>query len=320
MNRSERNRLVVENLPLVGYLVSEVWAKARHLSRDDLASAGSLALITSADAFDASLGVPFGAFARRRIIGAFADEMRSNDWATRMARRRIKDTRQVQETLAAALGRSATVDEVAAALGVDRETALAGLADSERTLTALDDTTAEFLVADTVLPEESLLSAERLTYLRAAVVALPERMRSIIEQVYFEDRSVKEIAADLGITHSAVSQQRSEAIRLLRDGLGTHYADDAEADFVPESTVAPARRSAYLSRMADQAMLGMAHLAHDRMPDAARVLSVAPAMAAGTAGTAGSSAPAMLGLAGVTDITAASPSLLDSRELFSSNG
>ncbi|POH62132.1 MULTISPECIES: sigma-70 family RNA polymerase sigma factor [Cryobacterium] len=311
MNRSERNRLVVDNLPLVGYLVSEVWAKARHLSRDDLASAGSLALITSADAFDPALGVPFGAFARRRIIGAFADEMRSNDWATRMARRRIKDTRQVQETLASALGRSATVDEIASALGVDRETALAGLADSERTLSTLDDSTAEFLVADTVLPEESLLSAERLAYLRAGVSALPERMRLIIEQVYFEDRSVKEIAASLGITHSAVSQQRSEAIRLLRDGLGTHYADDAEADFVPESTVAPARRSAYLSRMADQAMLGMAHLAHDRMPAAVPVLSAAPAAPM---------AYTVDGLAGVTDIAHAEAVTLDSRELFSSNG
>ncbi|TFC59204.1 sigma-70 family RNA polymerase sigma factor [Cryobacterium sp. TMB1-7] len=311
MNRSERNRLVVDNLPLVGYLVSEVWAKARHLSRDDLASAGSLALITSADAFDPDLGVPFGAFARRRIIGAFADEMRSNDWATRMARRRIKDTRQVQETLASALGRSATVDEIASALGVDRETALAGLADSERTLSTLDDSTAEFLVADTVLPEESLLSAERLAYLRAGVSALPERMRLIIEQVYFEDRSVKEIAASLGITHSAVSQQRSEAIRLLRDGLGTHYADDAEADFVPESTVAPARRSAYLSRMADQAMLGMARLAHDRMPAAVPVLSAAPAAPM---------AYTVDGLAGVTDIANAEAVTLDSRELFSSNG
>ena len=326
MNRSARNKLVVENLPLVGYLVSEVWAKARHLSRDDLASAGSLALITSADAFDPALGVPFGAFARRRIIGAFADEMRSNDWATRMARRRIKDTRQVQETLAAALGRSATVDEVAAALGVDRETALAGLADSERTLTALDDTTAEFLVADTVLPEESLLSTERLAYLRAAVVALPERMRSIIEQVYFEDRSVKEIAADLGITHSAVSQQRSEAIRLLRDGMGTHYADDAETDYVPESTVAPARRSAYLSRMADQAMLGMAILAHDRVADAVPTFSAGPLVSSAAVASAAD------GLAGVTDINVGQatavglasavgqPIALDSRELFSSNG
>jgi RNA polymerase sigma factor for flagellar operon FliA len=258
LNRVERNQLVIENLPLVGYLVSEVWAKARHLSRDDLASAGALALITSAEAFNAELGVPFGAFARRRIIGAFADEMRSNDWATRMARRRIKDTRAVQDTLVAALGRTATVDEIAAALGVDRETAAAGLADSARTLSTLDDTTAEFLVSGTELPEESLLSAERLAYLRAAIDALPEKMRQIIEQVYFDDRSVKEIAAELGITHSAVSQQRAEAIRLLRDGMGTHYADDSEAEYVPESRIAPARRSAYLARLADQAMLGLA--------------------------------------------------------------
>lgn len=262
MNRTERNRLVTDNLPLVGYLVSEVWAKARHLSRDDLASAGALALVTCADAFNPDLGVPFGAFARRRIIGAFADEMRSNDWATRTARRRIKETRAVQETLAAALGRAASVDEIAAALGVDRETAAAGLADSERTVVALDDTTSEFIAASTALPGESLLSAERLAYLRAAVLALPPKMREIIEQVYFDDRPVKDIAADLGITHSAVSQQRAEAIRLLRDGLGTHYADD-EADYVPESRVAPARRSAYLARLADHAMLG---IVQERMP------------------------------------------------------
>lgn len=98
MDRSERNALVVENLPLVGYLVSEVWSRATHLSRDDLASAGSVGLIHAAEAFKPELGVPFGAFARRRILGAFADEMRSSDWASRTIRKRIKETLQVQET------------------------------------------------------------------------------------------------------------------------------------------------------------------------------------------------------------------------------
>ena len=266
MNRTERNTLVTENLPLVGYLVSEVWAKARHLSRDDLASAGAVALITSAAAFNPALGIPFGAFARRRIIGAFADEMRANDWATRSARRRIKETLAVQETLASTLGRTPRAEEIAAALGVDRETAVAGLADAARTLSTLDDTTAEFLVADTALPEDSLLRVERLMYLRASIAALPEKMRYIVEQIYFGDRAVKDIAAELGTTHSAVSQQRSEAIRLLRDGLGTHYADDAQAEYVPESRIAPARRSAYLARLADQAVVGMTRAARDELP------------------------------------------------------
>ncbi|WP_426517254.1 hypothetical protein ACPPVQ_20085 [Diaminobutyricibacter sp. McL0618] len=51
MNRSDRNKLVIGNLPLVGCLVSDRCARASHLSRDDLASAGALALVTAADAW-----------------------------------------------------------------------------------------------------------------------------------------------------------------------------------------------------------------------------------------------------------------------------
>ena len=253
VERHERNKLVVENLPLVGYLVSEVWAKARHLSRDDLASAGALALISSADSFRPELGIPFGAFARRRIVGAFADEMRSEDWATRGARRRIKDTLAVQDTLTAAMGRKPKVDEVAAALGVDIESAAAGMADAARVVVALDETVAEALVAESALPEETLLSAERLSYLHSAVAALPEKMRVVISAIYFDDKTVKEIAEESGTTHSAVSQLRSEAVRLLRDGLESHYAD-GNAEHTPVSRVAVSSRSAYLARMAEHAM------------------------------------------------------------------
>ena len=268
----------MQNLPLVGYLVSEVWAKATHLSRDDLASAGAVALITSADAFDPTLGIPFGAFARRRIVGSFADEMRSSDWASRGARHRIKETLAVKETLTAALGRTPTVDEIASSLGVDRSEVTAGLTDAARTITTLDDSTVEFLIADTALPEESLLSSERLDYLAAAVEALPEKMRIIVRQVYFEDRSVKEIADEMGITHSAVSQQRAEAIRLLRDGLETHYSDAYYCDesprgsatgYQPVSRIAPAARSAYLARVASYAMAELSHLSQSQASSAA---------------------------------------------------
>ena len=274
MNRAERNRLVVENLPLVGYLVSEVCAKATHLSRDDLASAGSVALVTSADSFDPGLGVPFGAYARRRIVGAFADEMRSSDWAPRSARRRIKETLAVQETLTGALGRTPTVDEIASALGVDRADARSALADASRTVFCLDDSVADFLAADLPTPEGFLLASERLEYLRAAVAALPERMRYIVEEVYFRDRTVKELAEELGSTHSAVSQQRAEAVRLLRDGLGTHYADDGAAPQV-SSRIAPARRTAYLTVLGDRTAGGITR--HLTARNGVRVMPDVPA-------------------------------------------
>ena len=64
-------------------------------------------------------------------------------------------------------------------------------------------------------------------------------MRYVVEDTYFGDRTVKDLAAELGSTHAAVSQQRSEAIRLMRDGLTAHYADDPEQPFEPQSRITP---------------------------------------------------------------------------------
>lgn len=257
MNRVERNEMVTQHLPLVGYLVSDLCSKASHLSRDDLASVGAVALITSADSFDPALGVPFGAFARRRILGAFADEMRANDWATRSARRRIRETMSVYETLAASLGRTPSVEEVAAALGVHQSVVESALADASRTITPLDDAVVDTLAAETLSPEESILADERLTYIREAVKALPERMRYVVEEIYFRDRTVKQIAAELGSTHAAVSQQRSEAIRLMRDGLATHYADDPSQEVEVQSRITERRRNAYLSELSEATLGGI---------------------------------------------------------------
>ncbi|MDQ1531631.1 MAG: polymerase sigma factor FliA [Microbacteriaceae bacterium] len=244
-----RNDLVRENLAIVGYLVNEVARKATHVSRDDLASAGALGLLLAADTYDPSLGVPFGAFARRRILGAIADEMRAADWASRTTRRRIKDSLQVQESLTNALGRSPSLDEIAESLGVDRKTAGDVLADASRTVTALDESVGDVLAAQAASPEDALLETERTRYVAAAVQALPERMRYIVEQIYYHDRSVNDLAEELGLTHSAVSQQRSEAVRLMRDGLEAHYFETPSAD--AHSRIAPARRAAYLARLAE---------------------------------------------------------------------
>ncbi|MHA7219388.1 sigma-70 family RNA polymerase sigma factor [Arthrobacter sp. MDT1-48-3] len=249
MNSREREKLIVDNLPLVGYLVSTLCARATHLSRDDLASVGAIALITSADSFDPTLGVPFGAYARRRITGAFADEMRSNDWAPRSARRRIGDTIAAQDTLAASLGRTPTTDELAMTLGVSRHEVQAALGDAARSVQALDETVLDIVPCLDQLPEASLLADEQVRHIRAAVAHLPARMRHIIQEVFFEGRSVTEVAAELGTTHSAVSQQKSEALRLLQDGLATHYSDTAGSAPAPISRVSPKRRAEYLSAL-----------------------------------------------------------------------
>ena len=80
--------LVVEHLPIVGYNVSEILHRVPPtVSRDELASAGALALVLAARAYDPSTNVPFARYATLRIKGALLDELRSMDWASRGARR-----------------------------------------------------------------------------------------------------------------------------------------------------------------------------------------------------------------------------------------
>jgi RNA polymerase sigma factor for flagellar operon FliA len=267
---AERNLLIEENLPLVGYLARELHSRATHVPLEELASVGALALVTAADAFDPNLGVPFGAYARRRILGAFADEMRSMDWASRGIRKRIKETTAIRDTLTANLGRTATADEIAATMGVSRETVVEALDDAGRTVTSLDDSSVYEVPSGMVLPEESVLERERREALAHAVAALPERMRLIIHAVYVEERPVKDIAEELGVSHSAVSQQRSEAVRLLHDALERYSEGDA---MVPVSRVSVETRDAYFARI-------------DALDPAARPITPHPAATAARAATA----------------------------------
>lgn len=258
MERQARNQLVLDNLPLVGYLAAELCAKATHLSREDLASVGAIALITAAEAFDDSLGVPFGAYARRRILGAFADDMRSNDWATRGARKKITETRSVQDSLSAALGRTPTVAELSEALGMDQTATLAVLSDSARTVVSIDDTMNDYLVSGTETPEEALLDAEHAKVIRDAVAALPDNLRVIIERIYFGGSTVKELAAELGVTHSAVSQRRTTAMKLLYEGLQTRYVpEQAPAAESTLTRAATQRRERYLEDFGERAAGGI---------------------------------------------------------------
>ncbi len=289
MEKAERNRLVVDHLPLVGYLVSELCGRATHLSREDLASVGAVGLVLAADAYDPSTGVPFGAYARRRITGALVDELRSLDWAGRGTRQRIKALQSMTETLAARLGRAPTHDEMAAALGLTSDQVRACLADAARTVGPLDEA-AEALTADIVAPEDSVLELERVRYLGAAVAALPERLRLIVTEIYLEGRAVKDVAADLGLTSSAVSQQRGEALRLLRGGLEQHYADDTVASgrtgAADHAAVPTPRRAAYLENLGE-AVHGL-RCVHARQPG---VGHPAPASAVPTASAGGALVP-----------------------------
>lgn len=254
-----RDDTVKAHMPLVGHLVREMLARVpAHVSRDDLLSAGYAALVAAARGFDDDRGVPFARFAAARVRGALLDELRGLDWASRSVRQRARRTDSARQELTAELGRTPTVAEVADRLGCSVEDIEAADDDVQRavvfSLQGFATAGAEDLVTEkTPGPEDMLISRERTGYLAHAIEALPDRLRAVIRGYFFEERPMAQIAVELGVTESRVSQLRSEALGLLRDGLNTHL-DPALAITVKDGCVAR-RRAAYFESIADRGTL-----------------------------------------------------------------
>ncbi|MFI5892164.1 sigma-70 family RNA polymerase sigma factor [Actinoplanes sp. NPDC051513] len=246
--------LIRENMALVGHMVREMLFKVPpHVHRDDLASAGYTALVTAAKAFDTERGIPFGRFAAARVRGALLDELRSMDWATRSVRSRARRADVARQELTTRLGRTPTPTELAELLGV----AVAELAnvddDVQRaavlSLQGFAVGTAEDMVTESSMnPEELLLHRERIGYLHDAVAVLPERLRFVVEASFLRERPLSEVAAELGVTESRVSQLRTEALALLKDGLATHM-EQQETGNAKDGCVAR-RRAVYAAQIA----------------------------------------------------------------------
>jgi RNA polymerase sigma factor for flagellar operon FliA len=252
--------LIRENMPLVGHLVREMLFKVpAHVNRDDLASAGYAALVTAAQAFDTQRGIPFGRFAAVRIRGALLDELRGMDWASRSVRARARRADVARQELTARLGRTPSPTELAELLGVGVGELNSVDDDVQRaavlSLQGFTAGTAEDMVTDPDLnPEEMLLHRERLGYLHDAVAVLPERLRFVVEASFLQERPLSEVAAELGVTESRVSQLRTEALALLKDGLTTHLTEKDNGTAKGDGCVAR-RRAAYAAEIATRSTL-----------------------------------------------------------------
>jgi RNA polymerase sigma factor for flagellar operon FliA len=256
---SEVHSLVEGNIALVGHIVRELMTRLpAHVSRDDLVSAGMTALVVSAQGFDASRGVPFARFAAIRIRGALVDELRSMDWASRSVRGRAREVDAIRNQLAATLRRSPRRDEVANALGVTVVELDNIDADVQRasvlSLQGFAPEKGAAMLPDSQRgPEQLLLDRDQLGYLHDAIAELPDRLKHVVRSYFFEQRQMSDIAAELGVTESRISQLRAEALKLLRHGLASAQL---EAQPPPEQTGrAGARIASYAAAVAARGTL-----------------------------------------------------------------
>ncbi|MBC2962436.1 sigma-70 family RNA polymerase sigma factor [Nocardioides deserti] len=252
--------MAVDHVPLVAHVVRETLTRVpSHVNGDDLRSAGLAALVTAARSFDPTRGVPFGSYATSRIRGAILDELRSVDWASRSVRRRSREIEEARTRLAATMGRLPDNAAVAAALGLDVTEVKRSDDDVARaSVLSLSggpdgsDAVADMVVSKDPGPEAAVLVAERLQYLQEAIAELPDRLRAVVQGYFLDERPMAELAAELGVSESRISQIRAEALVLLRDALNAALDPERLQPHPKPNGCVARRRDAYVAAVAER--------------------------------------------------------------------
>ena len=230
--------LVTEHLPLAAFAVNAVAARISlpsHVSREDLLSCAHVALVEVAKRFDPAAGASFATYALARLQGAVLDELRSGDWASRSVRAAARRTDAAADALTISLGRPPTREELAASLGVGRKEMDSLKVDLHRAvMVSIDAETGSEpggldLPDPGESPERAVLRTERARYLQQAIRELPDRLDEVVERNFFGGESLTEIAEDLGVTLSRVSQMRARALTLLHAAMSEVWEGRAVA-------------------------------------------------------------------------------------------
>jgi RNA polymerase sigma factor for flagellar operon FliA len=228
LNSAERERLLVEQLPQVKYIAKRIHDRLPpHILLEDLIHAGILGLIEAIQRFDPARHVELKSYAKHRIHGAILDSLRDLDWSPRPLRRKARRIEEAQQKLRARLGYSPSESQLAEELGMSLEKfqhllgELRGLdlrSLQPETLEESSERAPNNLNQAIALQDPFLLClrSEMTGLLARAIQELPERERQLLALYYYEELTMKEAGAVLGIGEARVSQLHSAAIVRLR--------------------------------------------------------------------------------------------------------
>ena len=220
-----RSDLVELHLPLAEYLARRFGNRGE--PHEDLVQVATIGLIKAIDRFDLERGVAFSTYATPTIVGEIKRHFRDRGWTIRVPRR-LQEIQavinQAVSDLGQELGRSPTVTELAARVGMSEEEILEGLesanAYSPLSLDAPDPSGELGAVIDQLGDYDDALDAviDRET-VKPLLDRLDARAKRILLLRFFRNMTQSQIAEELGISQMHVSRLLSRTLADLRRAL-----------------------------------------------------------------------------------------------------
>jgi RNA polymerase sigma factor for flagellar operon FliA len=219
-----RQDLLQQYLPLVEQVVRRLGYAFPSATAEyaDMVQSGVIGLMDAVERFDPAIKVEFRSYAQARIRGSVLDELRSLDWTPRSVREKARQLNRATDALNNDLSRRPTEQETARALGISLPSlqrlaqeaqirflhSLEGLIEIEGESASWPRREAE--------QEHATRHREMVDLLNAGLNRLTARERLLLKRYYENERTLREIAAELGVTESRVCQIHSTLIAKLR--------------------------------------------------------------------------------------------------------
>jgi RNA polymerase sigma-B factor len=217
-----RDRLIRLNIGLVKKEVS-YWAKPHQDIYEDILQVGLLGLVGAIERFELHRGYAFSSFAVRYIRGEIQHYLRDRLAPVRLPRRwlELRQTAiKTAQNLRSQLHREPTEQELVKAMQITpEEWQEVRLAHQNSKLISLDapinlheDSSATLL--DT-LPEPET-DGDTVMQVRQALAQLDQRTRQIVEYIYLEDLTQRQVAQLLGVSAVTISRQVKKGLEHLK--------------------------------------------------------------------------------------------------------
>ena len=225
-----RDAFIRQYMPLVKYVAGKVAVNMPNsVEFDDLVGFGHFGLLDAINKFDPDKKVKFKTYAVTRIRGAIFDELRQLDWVPRSVRQKSREIEDTIVELEARLGRPASDEEVAKAMGLSVEnfnnTVLKISGTSVLSLNDVwysGDSSDRMSIGDSIesplsLNPDVIVEREEIKrVLMEAINELPEKEKMVLVLYYHEDLTFKEIGQVLQVSESRISQLHTKANLRLR--------------------------------------------------------------------------------------------------------
>lgn len=217
-DKGERDRLVVDNMPLVWSMVGRFSSSGK--DKEELFQIGMIGLMQAIDRFDTTYDVRFSTYAVPLILGEIRRFLRDDNpikvsRTIAEHRKQIQTLQQGQEDI--------SVDQIVEKTGLTREDVVLAMA-SARPVTSIYETAydlgeSQVLLVDQLEGKEKPMEEEVLEeqILALAMQALSAEEKNLIQMRFFENMTQTEIAGRLGMTQVQVSRREKKILQKMRE-------------------------------------------------------------------------------------------------------